>query len=171
MSTAGLGIGDFRVIVYEPALTKLMAKNEPPDKFARRMQTLTYTFAVRTAPVSGRKTAWGRHPASENLKNQHRRRGRLRRGPRDFGYGISNGASYARYVHEGTTVVVARKRMRRNRKNGRISGGLWANAAELDFIPGAGIVLLGNHVRGQDANPWLRNAGMAAFEAQSKFLA
>jgi len=170
MSLSGLGIGDYRVFVYEPALTQLMGKNEPPDKFARRMQNLTYTFAVRNAPESGRKVAWGRHPDSEHLKEQHRRRGRLRRGPRDFQYGISNSASYARYVHEGTTIVVARKKMRRTKKTGRVKGGLWANAAELNYVRGTGIVLLGNVVRGQDANPWLRNAGMAAFEAQSKFL-
>jgi hypothetical protein len=164
-----LGTGDFRVIIYEPALTGLMQRGEAPDAFGRRMNNLVFTFAVRGAPVSGRKVPWGRHPGSSHLKWSHKRSGRIGRGPRSFQYGVRNTAPYARYVHEGTSIVVARQPMMRVGK-GRVRGGLWANSQELDYARGNGIVLLGNHVRGQDANPWLRTAGMRAFAAQSAFL-
>lgn len=172
-----LGVGDFRVLVYEPRLDELMLPGEPPSVFADRVQNMTYTYAQRTAPVSGLKQPWGGHPGSEHLRERHKRRGRIRAGKRRFQYAVSNDASYAKFVHEGTSIVFAKTKMRRVRKPGQkkgvgtVKGGLWAAAAELGYRPGGRkIVLLGNFVSGQDAQPWLRNAGAMAYEANKRWI-
>lgn len=155
-----------RTVIYDVQIVNLFAPGENAVDFVKSVIDDVIATGQRTAPRGGA-TSGNRRAGGIPLWKRHKSTGVLRRGTLGAGGSAYNDAPHAEWVHNGVKgriyptsgrylavpvpVGTAVRRATPNNRNRNLS---------LD-IPARRGVILTESVRGQDANPWLREAGDA----------
>lgn len=125
---------DYRYVVYDSAIQTMFDPGGSIHRWTTDFTREVEAEAVRRCPVA--REQWGLFRVAGGLKMGHR----STVGTNRFGTvgSVRNDRSYAMYVHDGTSTVVARGRYMKFNINGR--------------------TFRKKEVRGQRAQPWLRDA-------------
>lgn len=155
-----------RVIVYDTRIAGLFDPGENAVEFTKDVIDDIIAAGQRTAPRGG-PTSGNRRAGGVPLWKMHKSSGVLRRGPYGAGGSAYNSARHAEWVHNGVQGRIFPT-------NGRhlavpVAPGTGVRRATATLrnrnlgreIPARRGVVLVKSVRGQDANPWLAEAGNA----------